>query len=334
MPIGPSTTNPFTGSYEGNGKTITGLTITTPAVDYQGLFGYVSGASAEVKNLNLASVSITGTTQSYIGGVAAQVQNGGLIENCSVQGSISGLGDVGGIVGHNYLGTVRGCYVTSVTTITGSGTDVGGVVGYNWSGSSLVERCYAEANVNGSGNVGGVVGLSNGTVQNCYATGNVSGSTEYIGGVVGLSNGTVQNCYATGNVSGIYNIGGISANYGTGTVQNCVALGKYVTPSLIGTPNIGRICWDWGTGTKSNNYARDDMLVDGSTVTGTHNDKHGVDLDVTLFIPLTTVFSGGDWGTSSIWTIPSGVSPVGTLTPGEQLPTLTGVGGAQNPVLP
>jgi len=331
-PIGPSTTNPFTGTYEGNGKTITDLTINAPAVDYQGLFGYVLGAAAVVKNLNLASVSITGTTESYIGGVAAQVQNGGLIENCSVQGSISGFDNIGGIVGHNYFGTVRGCYVTSVTTITGR-MDIGGVVGYNWSGSSLVEKCYAEADVSGIQSVGGVVGISNGTVQNCYATGNV-GSTTGVqkGGVIGgnSNGGTVQNCYSTGNVIGQYSLGGISTGNSVGTVQNCVALGKNVTASLV--TQRGRI--DYGTSSRSNNYARDDMLVDGTALTpgtGLHNDEHGADLTSANWYNATWWNNAANWNTSggasawdftNVWYPPDGTS---------LLPTLRGVGGTQTP---
>jgi len=158
-PIGTSTA-PFTGTFDGNGHTITGLSIST-STDYQGLFGQIgsnTSSNATVKNLGLTNVSISTTTGEYIGGVA----------------------------GSNY-GTIQNCYVTSTGYLQGKDR-IGGIAGVT---SGRIENCYTTADVNvidASGNGGGIVGISTGTVINCYATGAISGgSSNPSGGLVGCS---------------------------------------------------------------------------------------------------------------------------------------------------
>ena len=91
-PIGTSFGNSYTGTFDGNGKTITGLTV-TGSDRYTGLFGFIKGT---VKNVVLTEINITSGT--FVGGVAGW-SFGGNIENCSVSGSVSGS-DVGGVVGY------------------------------------------------------------------------------------------------------------------------------------------------------------------------------------------------------------------------------------------
>ena len=161
-PIGNSSSR-YTGTFDGNGHTISGLYIDSTADD-QGLFGYVG--------------------------------TGGTVQNLSVSGTVSGSLCVGGVVGDN-RGSVENCYNTG--SVTSSGSPVGGVVGYNDSGGS-VTNCYNTGTVTGTddyvGGVGGVVGwnISSGNVTNCYNTGAVSGG-KYVGGVVGYNRGTVTGCY-------------------------------------------------------------------------------------------------------------------------------------------
>ena len=91
-PIGTSFGNSYTGTFDGNGKTITGLTV-TGSDRYTGLFGFIKGT---VKNVVLTEINITSGT--FVGGVAGW-SFGGNIENCSVSGSVSSS-DVGGVVGY------------------------------------------------------------------------------------------------------------------------------------------------------------------------------------------------------------------------------------------
>ena len=221
-PIGTSSSR-YTGTFDGDGHTISGLYINNSRADYQGLFGYVG--------------------------------TGGTVKDLTVSGSVKGDNYVGGVVGYNISSTVENCYNT--VTVTGTNDCVGGVVGYNNGGT--VENCYNTGEVSGpdSGNsvidsyVGGVVGQNfGGTVENCYNTGKVSGpdssnsSTSDVGGVVGrnggnvegFNRGTVENCYNTGSVSGNSVGGVVGYNYNGGSVTN-----SYNTGEVSGKISVGGV---------------------------------------------------------------------------------------------
>ncbi len=196
-PIGTLQKN-FTGTFDGGGHKISGLSIDN-SQQHQGLFGYIGGG-AEVKNLNVKG-SVKG---GYVSGGVVGI-NEGTVTGCSFSGTVKGTDRyVGGVVGWNDQGTVENCYNTG--TVEGSSVYVGGVVGYGYDGT--VKNCYNTGTVTGSSSTGGVIGYSYiGTVTNCYNTGTVTGSSS-TGGVVGNNNGgTVTNCYykndsAQGGING------------------------------------------------------------------------------------------------------------------------------------
>ena len=206
-PIGKDDNKAYTGTFDGNGKTITGLTV-TGSYKYAGLFGDID-ENGTVKNVVLEDVQITSDNSSgSVGGVAGD--SWGTIENCSVSGSVSGTTFAGGVVGSQWGGSITGC--NSSATVKGE-TYVGGIAGETNSGASLT-GCYATGDVtvenDGTNNshAGGVVGYNGGgTLTACYATGSVTGSgsgTIYVGGVTGSNNlGILTACYhAKGTVSG------------------------------------------------------------------------------------------------------------------------------------
>ena len=202
-PIGTSFDNSYTGTFDGGGHTITGLTITTKD-QFVGLFGYLNRAGT-VKNVVMEGVQIT-SNQIYGGSIGGVVgYSWGTIENCSVSGSVSGTVYVGGVVGAQKAGSITGC--SSSATVKGT-VDVGGVAGEKW---GSMTACYATGNVtleidspkNLSG--GGLVGFNGGNgVLACYATGNVTstGSSTgnvHIGGLFGDNYTTVTACYWKNN---------------------------------------------------------------------------------------------------------------------------------------
>ena len=206
-PIGKDDNKAYTGTFDGNGKTITGLTV-TGSYKYAGLFGDID-ENGTVKNVVLEGVQITSDNSSgYAGGVAGD--SWGTIENCSVSGSVSGTTFAGGVVGSQWGGSITGC--NSSATVKGV-IFAGGIAGETNSGASLT-GCYATDDVtvenDGTNNshAGGVVGYNGGgTLTACYATGSVTGSgsgTIYVGGVTGSNNlGILTACYhAKGDVSG------------------------------------------------------------------------------------------------------------------------------------
>ena len=208
-PIGKDDNKAYTGTFDGNGKTITGLTV-TGSYKYAGLFGDID-ENGTVKNVVLEGVQITSDNSSgYAGGVAGD--SWGTIENCSVSGSVSGTTFAGGVVGSQWGGSITGC--NSSATVKGV-IFAGGIAGETNSGASLT-GCYATDDVtvenDGTNNshAGGVVGYNGGgTLTACYATGNVIGTGTgtdpiYVGGVTGSNDlGTLTACYhAAETVSG------------------------------------------------------------------------------------------------------------------------------------
>ena len=206
-PIGIDYNHRYTGTFDGGGHTITGLTV-TGSDQYAGLFGYIN-SGGKVMNVVLEDVQITSDNSSgSVGGVAGN--SWGTIENCSVSGSVSGTTFAGGVVGSQWGGSITGC--NSSARVKGV-IFAGGIAGETNSGASLT-GCYATRDVtvenDGTNNshAGGVVGYNGGgTLTACYATGSVTGSgsgTIYVGGVTGSNNlGILTACYhANGTVSG------------------------------------------------------------------------------------------------------------------------------------
>ena len=207
-PIGTDYDNSYTGTFDGGGHTITGLTVTTND-KYAGLFGYLgnfNNGAATVKNVVMDGIQITCNHRSgFAGGVAGY--SWGTIENCSVSGSVSGTVYVGGVVGAQIDGSITGC--SSSATVKGM-VDVGGVAGQTNSNATMT-ACYATGNVtleiapkkNIAG--GGLVGMNAGSsLLACYATGNVTStgsSTGYmhIGGFLGNNYTTVTAGYWKNN---------------------------------------------------------------------------------------------------------------------------------------
>ena len=202
-PIGTDYDNSYTGTFDGGGHTITGLTVTTND-QFAGLFGWLNRAGT-VKNVVMEGVQIT-SNQIYGGSIGGVVGSSwGTIENCSVSGSVSGTNCVGGVVGGQKAGSIIGC--SSSATVKGT-RYVGGVAGEK---QGTMIACYATGDVtleidsqrDLSG--GGVVGFNIGSrVLACYATGNVnskgrSTGNVHIGGLFGDNYTVVTACYWKNN---------------------------------------------------------------------------------------------------------------------------------------
>ena len=208
-PIGTDYDNAYTGTFDGGGHTITGLTVTTND-EYAGLFGYLSNfnnAAGTVKNVVMDGIQITCNHRLGSAGGVAGFSRAVTIENCSVSGSVSGTMRAGGVVGGQIGGSITGC--SSSATVKGA-LNVGGVAGEKNSGATMT-ACYATGNVtieiDPINNIlgGGLVGYNaRSSVLACYATGNVTstGSSTgnvYIGGFLGGNYTTVTACYWKNN---------------------------------------------------------------------------------------------------------------------------------------
>jgi len=213
---------PFTGVFDGNGRTISHLTTTGGG--FLGLFGWLA-SGAEVRGLGVVDVNITGSSN-VAGGLVGSSE--GALTGCYSTGVVRGRGCVGGLAGDIERGTVTACYSTAAASGVGF---VGGLVGCSqW---AHVTDCYSTGAVKGSGDdayvgyVGGLVGYNgpDTTLTDCYSTGAVSGNS-FVGGLVGANaeSGFISHCYGTGAVDGDDNVGGL-VGQNSGTVTQCYSAG-------------------------------------------------------------------------------------------------------------
>ena len=287
-PIGTSGA-PFTGTLDGAGNTITGLTITNAASNNQGLFGVIGG-SGEVKNLGFIGVNIKTDYNDRV--------------------------NIGGIAGINH-GTIQNCYVTGTLNPKETppayprGTNIAAIAGYNY---GIVKNCYSTANVtsrfapndpNNNPCAGGIVGKNDGTVENCFATGTITSEP----------NGTPMKQIFGGGIVGTHN---------SCTVSNCVALNNSILGGTGGFYNLYRVV-GFGTGL-TNNYGLENMSIgDPPTANGgsdkTATGRGGADVSATDAAnpswwglpagsgPGWTINSPGTGSETDPWEWNSGVTP-------------------------
>jgi len=190
VPVGSSAT-PFTGSFEGNGYGIKGLTIALPKQDDVGLFG-VLGASARVRNAHLTDVLVVGGADT---GALAGRNAGGTVDFAYEVGSVTGTTNVGGLIGENGS-TISNAYAAGGT----KGTEaVGGLVGTNAGGT--IGDAYAIDTVSAPAGAGALVGVNgggaiSGSFYDTTVNSGLSGAADLAdsaGTVFGMATAEMQN---------------------------------------------------------------------------------------------------------------------------------------------
>jgi hypothetical protein len=165
-PIG-NTSVKFSGTYNGNGNIITGLTSNGGL--YVGMFGLVNGATIE--NLGLVNESISGSQ--YVGGIVGYCYGSFTLSKCFTTGTVySGSYWSGGLVGNHTAGTISNCY--SFANVSSGSNRAGGLVGEN---SATITNCYSAGVVSAAYYVGGLAGLSSGSVNNSFWDTQTSGQS-------------------------------------------------------------------------------------------------------------------------------------------------------------
>ena len=238
--------NAYQGTFNGQGHTISGLTINQPSSSYAGLFGD-TGNSATVENVNLTNVSVTGSA--YAGGLVGV--NDATITSCTSSGTVTGDVYVGGLLGIN-AGAVTGSSSAGTVIGNANSTAVGGLVGEAQFGSISNSTSSATVTVgSGSDDTGGLVGLNLAPVTNCSTTGSVTGD-EVVGGLVGWNeSGTITGSGSSSTLNGSLDVGGlvgtnsgsISTSFATGSVD-----GSSVAGGLVGWNDAGTITTSYATG--------------------------------------------------------------------------------------
>ncbi len=254
--------NYFKGTFEGNGHTISHLTITGDIYG-AGLFGRINGY-ARISNLILEDVDISGDDSYYVGALIGKVEfnkatvDSISISDCHVTGSVKGDEYVGGLIG--YIEYPQKDWIEKMisdcsnkATIEGS-VYVGGLVGSmegNGFDKVWIADCHNDGNVTSTGQVqsfgnsfiGGIVGYnSRGYIESCYNTGNVKTTFDDAGGIAGGNwYGKITNCYNTGDVHGRKFVGGVAGEGNAAVaVQGSISV-CYSTGNIIGESRVGGI---------------------------------------------------------------------------------------------
>ncbi len=289
----------YSGTLEGLGHTITGLTINSQSnAQNIGLFGILSNGSV-VRDLGLIGGSIVG--YAYVGALAGN-QSGGSITNAYATSAINGQDDAGGLVGRSN-GSITNAYATGAVSGISS---IGGLVGDTSNGASIL-NAYATGSVNGSINVGGLIGLNSGSVKGVYATGAASG-TNQVGGLIGDNNtpGTVANAYWDTQTSGRSNAFGYD-NAGQTATGLTTAQFQASGASTLGVAFFGGLGGTYP-------YLKTFFPNGVQAVSGTAYQSDGTTplagAPLTLFSGGGPVGLGASTGTNGYW---YAVLPVGTL---------------------
>ena len=231
----------YTGTFDGNGKTISGLYFNNSEKNYVGLFGYSGGT---ITNVGIVDSYFYG--REFVGGICGL--NAGTVKKCYNKCPITSVyNGIGGVCGVNYAGaTITNCYNTG--SITSDQYHIGGICGYNY---GKLSNCYSTgALLKTKGDAGGVCGTNSGSISNCYydkekctikgingadASGQAEGKTtaQFTSGEVAYKLQGSQSSTVWGQTIGTDNnpvIGGTKVNYGY-LANNCIKVytNSYVT---------------------------------------------------------------------------------------------------------
>ena len=255
--------NNFSGTFDGDGHTISGLYYSGSG-NYVGLFGYV-GSGGVVKDVSVADSYIGVTTTSenalYIGGISGH--NEGHLEGCTFTGTLTAENNTtnnvysyaGGISGSN-IGTIERCINYGKITGDGYNPIVGGICGgdYNTEVRGTIKNCknngaVTSITIGGDGNTcvaGGILGDGLSRIEGCHNRGSVLGA-NYAGGIVGRSRGgTITDCTNSAEVMAYYQYaGGICGNaLDTVSISECINSGSIEIndTSAKGFTGLGGIC--------------------------------------------------------------------------------------------
>lgn len=210
--------NPFTGTYNAMGHSISGMVINAPQQQRKGLFGIA--VDAKISNLQLINAEVTAADRSALA-IGSSVNS--RIQNVHVEGNVIGV--------HEHPNQPR---------------YMGGLIGHA-DDETLVAYCSANVGVNGFSNIGALIGLagSDSEIRYSWASGSATSESGSVGGLIGRlgSGALIADSYANASASGSHNTGGLVGSYNLGrSITRCYATGHVSgtsdTGGLVGTSNI------------------------------------------------------------------------------------------------
>jgi hypothetical protein len=337
LPIGGDG-NEFRGSLDGNGYTITGLTIDRPTMQFVGLFGqawFAAITDVRLEDVNVTGGDFTGALagmagsteisgafvsgnitsaqgeRDYVGGLVGYAGYDTLINNSDTDVAVVGVDHAGGLIGAVSDAVVNDSYATG--SVEGAYA-VGGLVGGIESGVQINDS-HAHVAVSGEVRVGGLVGSVYGysVMRRSHAVGSVTGSGWLAGGLVGLLSYGAQlhDSYAHSSVSGVDNVGGL-----IGDVWGAKVMNSYAVGTVSGFPRgglVGSVYSPEGLASELINSYWNAELTGGMNAYG-ENENDGASSIFTGLAgysqtELRDIASFSGWNFSTVWDIGPGLYP-------------------------
>lgn len=249
--ITPALSDAFSGTFDGNRHTISGLCINTKSRNGVGLFGTVNGAS--IQNLKVEG-SVTGTNSGFVGGIVGKTQGNVTITNCSFTGSVSATksgssNGAGGIVGRVNAGTLKVENCANHATVTAEKASAAGIIGHGGTNEVTITNCYNDGAISGQWYPSGICAQNTNdtsTIQECFNSGSISNTNggTYCAGISANFKGEAPNCYRT--EPGSENVG----NNKNGTsilLKNSDAVKNELTDIGFLVSDDGKVSLPWET---------------------------------------------------------------------------------------
>ena len=307
--------NLFWGGFDGDGHTITGMTITGKENSYVGLFGECrnfTAASSYIKSVTVKGANISG--KSFVGAIAGAGAN---ISDCySIENTIYASRCVGGVCG-SLIGKISGCYnSSSVSGISTAGGIMGSASYEGNDGNGVVEYCYNIGTVTVSeqdSSVGGITGASANRydISNCLNCGKITGNGKNVGGIAGSTDSNymnfIGNCYYNSDLN--------NAGVGEGASDKVIPL---TTSQLCGALPDGLDPTIWKEGSVDTSTAKATQGRFGTAI-GTYINLQSVaaieetkTASVPVYNYVTT--NGNDWDTYTLITTAEEFAAIGQDT--------------------
>lgn len=231
----------FTGIFDGNGKTISGIQLTYTGADVYGGIVQKLMATGKIKDLSIV-VDRIDSKGSHTGGMVGRVAENATVEGCRISGTSCEDGEFN-IIGDDVSGGIIGvcvdnacvtnCHVVNIqlSTINAAG-DIGAVVGEADKSTSLVACSSSNYSLKSGNRVGGIVGrlkLSTVSLKGCYSAKGVISEGKYVGGIVGQANqsGTLIACYSTGMTLSAVSGGAVNGLVGSNVTSQTACFTDY-----------------------------------------------------------------------------------------------------------
>ncbi|MCX6773637.1 MAG: MopE-related protein [Candidatus Micrarchaeota archaeon] len=253
--------NLFSGTFEGNHHSITGLYINLIGNDYVGMFGHASGST--ISNVALIGMNVSGWHDS--GGLVGLLYDSN-VSNCSAAGTMhnddstaGSTNQAGGLIGYAWMSNIRNC--SSESNVISNRAEIGGLIGSVQ--DSDISGCHSNSNVSGSGVIGGLIGSIGGSsVSDSYSLGNVNSSGN-AGGLIGhASEVNVTRSHSIANVTGGNGVGGLIGSEANGVSPNIVT-DSYSSGNVNGRQSVGGLIGS-GSVAISNSYSTGNVACSGS----------------------------------------------------------------------